>query len=116
MLHTEGMQECIKLSWECRARCQNALYSYCLPKGGRHAEAEYVKLMTDCIQACQVAADFMSRDSRLHTSECAACADVCDACAQSCGRLGDAEMKRCADICRRCAEACRKMSKMPKAA
>lgn len=110
------MENCIQLCWECRDTCQDTLYSHCLPTGGKHAETEHVKLMADCIQACQAAADFMRRNSRLHASECAACADVCEACAQSCERLGDAEMKRCAEICRRCATSCREMGKMKKAA
>ena len=110
------MQECIRLCWECRDTCQDTLYSHCLPTGGKHAETEHVKLMADCIQSCQAAADFMRRNSRLHASECAACADVCEACAQSCERLGDAEMKRCADICRRCAKSCREIGKIRKAA
>lgn len=116
MPHTHEIQECIEVCWKCRDACQNTLYGHCLPKGGTHAEAEHVKLMTDCIQACQVAADFMTRDSRLHSSECAACAEICDACAQSCEHLGDAEMKRCAEICRRCAARCREMGKVRKAA
>lgn len=116
MAQAQGMQECIKLCWECREVCHDALYGYCLPKGGKHAETEHVKVMTDCIQACHVAADFMGRNSRLHKSECAACADVCDACAQSCELLGDEVMENCAEICRRCAASCREMGKMKKAA
>lgn len=110
------LQECIKLCWECRTECQEMLYNHCLPTGGKHVEAEHVKLMADCIQACQTAADFMVRNSRFHASECAACADVCEACALSCERIGGEEMEHCAKVCRRCAESCRGMGKMKKAA
>lgn len=117
MPHVQGrLKECIQICWDCRTECLESLYDHCLPTGGKHAETEHVKLMADCIQACQTAADFMLRNSRLHTSECAACADVCEACADSCERLGDAKMKRCAEICRRCAQSCREMGKMKKAA
>ncbi len=108
---SERMRECIQLCWECRSECQEMLFNHCLEVGGKHIEKEHVKLMADCIQACQTAADFMTRDSQLHASTCEACADVCDACAESCERIGGEEMKRCAEICRRCAESCREMSK-----
>jgi hypothetical protein len=110
------MQECIQLCWECRTECQETLFNHCLQEGGKHAEAEHVKLMMDCIQACQTAADFMTRGSSLHASECAACADVCEACAESCERIGGEHMKACAEICRRCAASCREMGNMRKAA
>lgn len=76
----------------------------------------HVKLMADCIQACQTAADFMARHSSHHAAECAACAEVCEVCARSCERIGDAAMKQCAEICTRCAESCREMGRMRKAA
>lgn len=79
-------------------------------------EAEHVKLMADCIQACQTAADFMVRNSQLHAATCAACADVCEACARSCEKIGGEEMKRCAELCRKCAKSCREMGKMKEAA
>ncbi len=110
------MQECIEICTECFSECQETLVNHCLPMGGKHVEAEHVKLMLDCIQACQTAADFMRRDSRFHTSECRACAEICEACATSCENIGGEEMKRCAEVCRRCAESCHQMSKMKKAA
>jgi hypothetical protein len=108
----ESMKECTELCWVCRTTCQEMLYHHCLPTGGKHAEAEHVKLMADCIQACQTAADFMSRNSKFSASECSACADVCEACAESCDRIDDEKMKRCAEACRKCAQSCRAISKM----
>ncbi|ESQ88022.1 hypothetical protein ABAC460_17675 [Asticcacaulis sp. AC460] len=105
------MNECIRLCWECRNECQTALYQHCLTMGGEHSGKDHVTLMADCIQACQTAADFMTRCSKLYTAECAACADVCDACALSCERIGGDFMIRCTEICRRCAQSCREMSK-----
>ena len=107
----DNMQKCTKLCGDCHTECQEMLFNYCLPTGGKHVEAEHVKLMTDCIQACQAAADFMSRNSKFYASECSACADVCEACADSCDRLGDEKMKRSAEICRKCAQSCREMGK-----
>ena len=96
---------------DCFTTCQETLFNYCLPKGGKHSEAEHVKLMIDCIQICQTASDFMARGSKLHASVCNSCAEICEACAKSCENIGGEEMKKCAEVCRKCAESCRKMCK-----
>lgn len=106
-----ALQDCIKACWNCRDTCQSTLYNHCLPHGGHHVEQAHVRVMADCIQICQTAADFMTRGSELHAAVCAVCAEVCDACAESCEAIGDEEMKRCADICRVCADSCREMSR-----
>lgn len=106
------LKTCIALCWECRTECQKTLFDHCLKMGGRHAEAGHVRIMTDCIEMCQTAADFMTRHSTLHTATCAACAEVCEACAKSCEAVGGDRMTACAEICRRCAESCREMSRM----
>ncbi len=116
MQNNQNLQSCITQCWECRTECQETLFNHCLEVGGKHVEKEHIKLMMDCIQACQTSADFMTRNSKLHASTCAACADVCDACAESCERIGGEEMKKCAEICRRCAKSCREMGKMKMAA
>ena len=93
-MHTaqhKNLQACITACWECRTECQETLVHHCLQMGGKHVEAEHVKLMLDCIQACQTSADFMSRGSALHASTCATCADVCEACAKSCESIGGEE-------------------------
>ena len=114
--HDHRMNDCAQQCRECSDVCQDTLYNHCLEMGGDHAEAQHVKLMTDCIQACQTAADFMRRGSAFHASECAACAEICEACAESCERLGGPEMQLCAEACRRCAKSCREMSQTKKVA
>lgn len=111
MHHDHGnLKECIKNCWEARNECQEMLFNHCIEGGGKHVEAEHIRIMADCIQACQTAADFMTRNSKFYASECAACADVCEACAESCERIGTEEMTRCAEICRQCAQSCRAMN------
>lgn len=112
----EDMKDCTQLCWECRAECQETLFNHCIEEGGKHVAPEHVRLMADCIQICQTAADFMTRNSALHLTVCAACADICEACARSCEKIGGEHMNRCAELCRRCAASCRTMSKMRKAA
>jgi hypothetical protein len=106
----QEMQQCIQNCLDCHSICLNTV-TYCLQKGGQHAEANHIRLLMDCAQSCQTSADFMLRSSNFHTQFCGACAQVCEQCAQDCDRMGDdAQMKACADMCRRCAESCRQMS------
>lgn len=95
--------------WKCRNHCQETLFNYCLNKGGAHVEAAHVKLMFDCIQVCQLAADAMTRCSVMHHAICLTCAETCEACAESCEAINDNVMKKCAQMCRSCAQSCREM-------
>jgi hypothetical protein len=110
------LQECIRLCWDCRHICQRTLFKHCLPIGGMHMEERHVQAMIECIEMCQLAADFMTRDSNHHFDVCALCADICDSCAKTCEQIGDETMMRCAKACRACAKACREMGKMREAA
>jgi hypothetical protein len=106
----QEMQQCIQNCLDCHSICLNTV-TYCLQKGGQHAEPAHIRLMLDCAEICQTSANFMLRNSDLHSRICGVCAEVCDRCAQDCGRMGDdTQMKACADMCRRCAESCRQMS------
>ncbi|RUL89481.1 four-helix bundle copper-binding protein [Tautonia sociabilis] len=116
MDHDRRIEDCIRQCRDCHDVCENTLYHQCLEMGGDHVEARLVRLMADCIQACQTAADFMRRGSEFQASQCASCAEICEACAESCERVGGAEMTRCAEACRRCAQSCREMGRTRKAA
>jgi hypothetical protein len=104
------MDRCIELCWECRTACMDTLYGHCLQMGGKHVEQAHVKLMSDCIEICQVCADFMRRGSAMHQAACRACADICAACAQSCETVGGEDMEACAKICRACSKECESMA------
>ena len=104
------MQQCIENCLDCHSICLNTV-TYCLQKGGHHAEPAHIRLLQDCAEICQTSANYMLRGSDLHTRTCGVCAEVCERCAAECDRMGDdAQMKACADMCRRCAESCRLMS------
>ncbi|MEI9906446.1 MAG: four-helix bundle copper-binding protein [Asticcacaulis sp.] len=83
-LTPEALRACIQQCWECRDTCQTLFYNHCLVKGGAHVERRHATLMNDCIQICQISADFMTRNSPVHMATCGACAVVCEACAKSC--------------------------------
>lgn len=103
---TSGIQTAL----DCQTVCFETV-SYCLTQGGEHAAPDHMKLLLDCAEICQTAANFMARDSDAHALTCRVCAEICDRCAASCEQMGDDEqMRRCADACRRCAESCREMA------
>ncbi|HEX2973768.1 MAG TPA: four-helix bundle copper-binding protein [Tepidisphaeraceae bacterium] len=105
------MQRCIDECSHCHAHCLSTV-QYCLEQGGRHAEANHIRLMLDCAEICQTSANFMIRGSNLHTRTCAVCAEVCEQCAQDCDQFGDDQMMRsCAEACRSCAASCQEMAK-----
>lgn len=110
MKHDGEMTRCIQECTDCHAICLKTVL-HCLQKGGKHAEANHIRLLSDCAQICQTSADFMLRGSTLHAHTCGACAAVCTECATECERMGeDQSMQQCAQACRRCAESCERMS------
>lgn len=115
-MEPSSYEDCLKQCWDCRHICQTTLYRHCLVINGPHMEETHVKLMTDCIQICQAAADFMTRESEFSPAFAKLCADICDACAKACEKIGDEAMMRCAEACRNCANACKEMGRIKKAA
>ena len=109
---TDAMQRCIDNCSACHDTCVQTV-TYCLTKGGAHAEAQHIGLLLDCVEMCQTCPDFMLRGSPFHMAICGICADICEDCAESCAKFsGDSMMERCAEICRQCAASCREMSGM----
>lgn len=104
------MEQCIANCQECGKACLE-LVDHCLRKGGEHANADHIRLLLDCANACETSAKFLIRGSDLHRLYCNACSEVCTKCAEDCERFQDDEMMmRCAEICRRCAESCKRMA------
>lgn len=104
------LRDCINACQDCHSVCLETV-AHCLQMGGRHAEADHIRLLLDCAEICQTSANFMIRGSNLHKRTCAVCAEVCEQCAAECERFGDDELMRaCAEACRRCAESCRRMA------
>ncbi len=108
---TDEMLVCVQNCTLCNQICL-LTKNYCLTKGGRHLDVQHLRALMDCEQLCRVSADFMLRESKLHSQICNACAEACLVCAQSCESLGaeDDLMTTCASICRQCAESCQEMS------
>jgi hypothetical protein len=107
-----SMSGAINAALHCHATCVQTI-QHCLQKGGRHAEASHISILTDCAQICVTSADFMLRESQLHAQVCGVCADACEACAKSCQTMNDDDMMQaCIDACNRCAQECRHLAGM----
>ena len=105
-----ALDQCIDDCQHCATSC-HATVAHCLEKGGKHADPRHIALLLDCAAICETAAASMAHQSSVHSTICAACADVCRACEQSCRAMGDDRvMKECAEACRKCAESCEKMA------
>jgi hypothetical protein len=109
-LDNADLQACIDLCLECHRTCLQTV-THCLIQGGEHAEADHIRIMEECAEACQLAAHVMLRGSDMHKRTCGLCAEFCLRCAEECERFDDDEqMKKCASMCRRCADSCGQMA------
>lgn len=109
--HIPEIKDCIETCNNCHKICLETLV-YCLEKGGEHSQKDHIRLLADCSEICQTSANFMLRGSDLHNKICAACAVICQECADSCDRFpNDKIMQKCVDACRTCSEHCEVMGK-----
>jgi len=104
----QDMARCIEACQHCHNTCLQTAMSLCLETGGEHLEPEHFRLMMNCAEICQTAANFMLSASAVHERLCQIGAEVCDACADSCDEIGG--MDDCVKACRDCAESCRQMA------
>ena len=102
------LEICIEACWTCHRVCWRTAMAHCLQMGGEHVEPVHFRLMLNCAELCQTAANFMLSESIHASGICALCADVCESCAESCEQVG--QMADCVQACRQCVQQCRHMS------
>ena len=98
----EQLAECVKDCFDCQSVClKTALY--CLSMSDKYP----IRQLLDCIEICQVNADFMLRGSKLRNNLSEICALACEKCGEYCSQFdNDFQMRNCAEICIRTAESC----------
>lgn len=101
------MQECVEACNQCYQMCLHEAMNHCLESGGEHVAPDHFRTMINCAEICQTAVNFMLSSSVFSSQLCRVCAEVCDACASNCEKIG---MDDCARTCRECAENCREMA------
>lgn len=79
----------------------NETMTYCLEKGGDHADVEHIRCLVDTAELCTLTANAIARESD-HTKELLElCADVCGCTAECCAEFeDDAQLKACEEACR----------------
>lgn len=102
----QHITDCLAACQRCHDECHATLFGHCIPTGGAHAEATHVKLMMDCIDICNLAVGLLLQHSPLRAVTVNACAEICQACAVACEKMGGDQMLVCAQQCRNCANAC----------
>lgn len=105
-MNHEQNQALIDQLIRCAIECNHCMIS-CLEEKDVKAMKRCIKLDIDCAEVCQVTASLLSRGSEVSEKMLAACAEICNACADECGKHSQMDhCKRCADVCRQCAEEC----------
>ena len=106
----ESAEACIIDCTDCHGMCVETV-DHCLQMGGEHAAPDHIRVLLDCAEICQTAADFMLAGSDFQVRTCELCAEICERCAEDCTRFtDDPDMELCAETCRRCAQSCREMA------
>lgn len=110
-MHAHGMiqatQKVACLTQESESICVQTI-QHCLKVGGKHADPEHVQILQDCADICETVARFAARRTPYKDEAACLCADICEACAESCEMFpADPQMKACANQCLLCADACR---------
>ncbi|MCE7914192.1 MAG: four-helix bundle copper-binding protein [Nitrosomonas sp. PRO4] len=105
----DTMQACIAACSNCHQVCLQMAMNHCLETGGKHVEPSHFRLMMSCAELCQTSANFLLSGFHQNTL-CGICADICEACAMDCERIGG--MEECVQACKKCAETCRQMTNM----
>lgn len=105
---TPELTRCIDDCKHCQTICLNMATGHCLEAGGPHIEPEHLRTMFVCAEVCGTAAYAMSTGSTLHQLVCAVCADICDACIESCQDLDG--MEECIEACETCRNSCESMT------
>lgn len=100
-----SIDECLR----CHKACLSEAMNHCLEAGGGEGEP-LLRLLMSCAEVCQTSANFALMNSPFHGALYGVCAQVCEACANSCDEVEG--MAHCAATCRKCAQSCSHMAQM----
>jgi hypothetical protein len=102
-------KSCIDACLACAVEC-NSCATDCLHENDIKMMVNCIQLDRQCAVICLASAQLMSIGGVHATHLCAECAEICEACAEECGRHLNDHCKKCAEACLKCARECRNMS------
>lgn len=97
-------ERCIDALQACYAVCMRSV-SYGYVKESGPLQEEHVRLMIDCAEMCQTAANFLIRESDHYLRICREAAEICKDLVSSCEGVDG--MEGILSICDECVSACR---------
>lgn len=98
--------ELIKKIDICVAAC-NYCASACLKEDDVKMMSKCIALDMDCAEICRTTGILLARDSEHGKYMLQECAEICEACAEECGKHQHDHCQACAKACRECAAACK---------
>ncbi|MFP4623321.1 MAG: four-helix bundle copper-binding protein [Gemmatimonadota bacterium] len=103
------MEQCID---DCTRTHQVLLTAsgHALRHGGGENTAHMIRVMSDCVEMCQTASNFMLRGSPNHKRVCGVNARLCRDVAEEAGKFDDDVMKKVREVAAACAESCERMA------
>lgn len=99
------MAQCIDECTRTHQVCLTAA-GHALRHGGDENTNHVIRVLSDCVEIAQTAANFMLRGSPNHRKLCGTCAGICREVAKECGAFDDDVMKQVVRTATSCAEAC----------
>ncbi len=98
--------EVIKKLDICVAAC-NFCASACLKEDDVKMMVQCVRLDMDCAEVCKTTAILLARDSQHGKHMLKECIELCEACAEECGKHKYDHCQACAKACKECADTCK---------
>lgn len=110
------INDCVRDCLECSCTC-GEMIGYCLERGVPYADQDFVQLLMDCAEICQLNTNLLIRGSHRYLITSRACAEICKQCVDMCDQLiADEKLRRCKNILSRCVDSCQRLSDVPLAA
>jgi len=109
--HGEAFEKCAKACSDCQRACDScAAHCAKMIAEGKKGHLKTLRTCQDCATHCSAAACIVSRHGPFADLICQACAEACGRCGEACEAYSeDAHMKKCAEECKKCEKACREM-------
>jgi hypothetical protein len=87
---TTQHKDSMEAARNCYEVCTETI-SHCLQQGGKHVEPEHLQLLIDCANMCKTCWEACLHEGPAAEHTMKACAEIANACADSCEQVGDDE-------------------------
>lgn len=96
---------CIEACLTAASLCNHCATS-CLKEEHLPMMSKCIQLAMECSTICYATAQLMNFNSDKVKEIAKLCADMCDACAEECGKHDNDHCRECAEACTKCADEC----------